>query len=193
MAIIIKRYRNRKLYNTRTKRYITLEQIEALVKDQEEVKIIDNATGDDITATTLSQIIFELEKNTVGFLPQSVLLSLVQSGGGRIEEIRKNIFEALHLAHHYDVEIERRVNRLIERGELTEEAGAQLLEKMMSVGSQDEIGLSIERRLMDFLKQHQIPSKNDVQRLISKIDVLSKQVEDLHADEINKKVKVNKD
>lgn len=192
MTIIIKRYANRKLYNTRSKRYITLEQIEALIKDQEEIRIIDNATGEDITAATLSQIIFELEKNRAGFLPQSLLLSLVQSGGSRIEEIRNNIFNSLHLDHHYDVEIERRINRLVDTGELTEEAGSQLLGKMLSVGSQEEVGFNIEGRMVEFLKQRQIPSKSDVQKLIMKIDALSRQVEELQGDEEDQKDSINK-
>ena len=88
MPILIKRYQNRKLYNTQTKRYITLEEIEDLIKKEEDVIVIDNNSGKDITAITLSQIIFEFEKNRKGILPIKLLLSLIQSGGNRIDEIK---------------------------------------------------------------------------------------------------------
>jgi polyhydroxyalkanoate synthesis repressor PhaR len=181
MPVIIKRYRNRKLYNTQSKCYITLGEIEELVKEQEKVKIIDNITGNDITAITLSQIIFELEKNRAGFLPSNLLLSLVQSGGKRIEEIRQNIFNSLNLIHHFDVEIERRVNLLIRNGELSQEVGTQLLGKLLSVSYKEEdIRENVEGRIIEFLRERQIPTKNDIQTLINKIETLSKRVERLN-------------
>ncbi len=180
MKFIIKRYRNRKLYNTQSKRYITLEQIEELIKEQNEVEVIDNTTGEDITATTLSQVVFELEKNRTGYLPQSLLISLVQSGGNRIDEIRQNVFNALNLTHHYDMEIERRINQLIDMGELTEDVGRQFLEKMLSVSShQDEIKETITERIEEFLKERQIPTKNDLHSVIRKVEALSQRVEEL--------------
>ncbi len=182
MPVIIKRYRNRKLYNTRSRRYITLEQIEELIKEQEEVKVIDNSSGEDITASTLSQIIFELEKNTANFLPLNLLFSLVRSGGDRIDELRRNIFNTLNLVHHYDVEIERRINQLVEDGELNPKLGSELMEKMLRVSyRQVENTDNIEDRLAVILKQRQIPTKSDFRALIDKIDDLSKRVEVLNS------------
>jgi polyhydroxyalkanoate synthesis repressor PhaR len=185
MPIIIKRYRNRKLYNTQSKRYVTLEQIEELIKDQEEIRVIDNASGENITAATLGQIIFELEKNQSGFLPVNLLFSLVQSGGNRLDEIRRNVFNTLNLAHHYDVEIERRINQLMEHGELSQEMGSQMLEKLLSVSSRQEDAVdNLEDRITEFLKQRQIPTKNDLHALIDKIDDLSRRVEELNTGNI---------
>lgn len=183
MTVTIKRYRNRKLYNTQSKRYITLEEIENLIKKREEVKVIDNQTGNDITGTTLSQIIFELEKNHAGFLPISILISMVQSGGHRIDEIRKNIFNSLNLAPNFDMEIARRVNLLIQKGELSQEAGNQLIGKLLSVNYMQEDFLeNIEGKILELLKKRQIPTKNDFQTLINKIETLSKRVEVLNFD-----------
>lgn len=58
----IKRYANRKLYDTRDSRYITLPQIAEYIRRGEEVRIIDNATKDDLTHVTLAQIIYDAEK-----------------------------------------------------------------------------------------------------------------------------------
>lgn len=63
-ARVIKRYANRKLYDTRASRYVTLQQIAKLVREGEDVTIIDNTTKEDLTHVTLAQIIYEEEKNT---------------------------------------------------------------------------------------------------------------------------------
>ncbi|MFO0669646.1 MAG: polyhydroxyalkanoate synthesis regulator DNA-binding domain-containing protein [Polyangiaceae bacterium] len=62
-ARVIKRYSNRKLYDTKDSRYVTLLQIAELVRSGEEVRIIDNTTKEDLTEVTLAQIIFEEQKS----------------------------------------------------------------------------------------------------------------------------------
>ena len=59
---LIKKYANRKLYDTRTSRYITLEGIAQLVRDGHEIKVVDRDDGRDLTQLTLSQIVLEEEK-----------------------------------------------------------------------------------------------------------------------------------
>jgi len=180
MPVVIKRYRNRKLYNTDSKKYITINEIEALIKQQAEVKVIDNDSGNDITAATLSQIIFEQEKNQTGLLPVDLLISLVQSGGKRMEEVRRNIFNALSLAHHFDMEIERRVDILIDNGELRYDEGHKLLDKLLSIRyAPDDLRSDIEARIIEFLKEKQLPLKSDFQSLADRVDRLSKSVDEL--------------
>jgi polyhydroxyalkanoate synthesis repressor PhaR len=188
MPLIIKRYRNRKLYNTQSKRYITLEEIEEIIKQQQEIKVIDNDSGNDITSTTLTQIIFDLEKNKTGVLPVGLLFSLVQSGGKRIEEIRRNIFTSLNFAHHFDDEIQRRINLLIESGELTMAEGDRLVEKLHTVGiKQENLFENIEVKIIEFLKDREIPTRDDYRSLMSRIDTLTIKVEELAVEETEKK------
>jgi polyhydroxyalkanoate synthesis regulator phasin/uncharacterized ubiquitin-like protein YukD len=59
---LIKKYANRKLYDTRTSSYITLESIAGLVRDGHEIKVVDRETGQDLTQVTLSQIVLSEEK-----------------------------------------------------------------------------------------------------------------------------------
>ena len=59
---VIKRYTNRKLYDTVESRYVTLDEIAAMIKEGVEVRIVDNRTKEDLTSVTLAQIIFEEEK-----------------------------------------------------------------------------------------------------------------------------------
>jgi len=59
---LIKKYANRKLYDTRTSSYITLEGIAGLVRDGHEIKVVDRETAQDLTQVTLSQIVLSEEK-----------------------------------------------------------------------------------------------------------------------------------
>lgn len=80
MTKIIKRYSNRKLYDTEQSTYITLDEIQAMVKEGEDVRIIDNKSKEDITNATLAQIIFEQEKSHQRLLSLAALRSIIQSG-----------------------------------------------------------------------------------------------------------------
>ncbi len=79
---IIKRYQNRKLYDTQQSCYVTLDDIAKMIRANEEVTVIDNKTKRDITASTLSQIIFEAEKKAGEFAPLFVLRDIIQYGNG---------------------------------------------------------------------------------------------------------------
>jgi polyhydroxyalkanoate synthesis repressor PhaR len=63
-ARTIKRYANRKLYDTRDSRYVTLDHIAAMVRAGDDVRVVENTTRADLTTATLAQIIFEEEKKT---------------------------------------------------------------------------------------------------------------------------------
>lgn len=77
---IIKRYTNRKLYDTVESRYVTLDEIAEMIKQGAEVKIVDNRTKDDLTSVTLAQIIFEEEKKK-NQMPLSVLREIIRHPG----------------------------------------------------------------------------------------------------------------
>jgi polyhydroxyalkanoate synthesis repressor PhaR len=79
-AKIIKRYANRKLYDTQRSKYVTLEEIAEMIKLGEDVQIIDNKNKADLTSATLAQIIFEAEKKQ-SKMPLSMLRNLIQSSG----------------------------------------------------------------------------------------------------------------
>jgi polyhydroxyalkanoate synthesis repressor PhaR len=79
MPRIIKRYANRKLYDTESSTYITLENIEGMVREGEDVSIVDNSSGEDITSATLAHIVLEQQRANPSF-PVSVLRGIIQSG-----------------------------------------------------------------------------------------------------------------
>lgn len=81
---IIKRYQNRKLYDTQQSCYVTLDDISKMIRANEEVMVIDNKTKNDITAATLTQIIFEAEKKAAQYAPLYTLREIIQNGNGSI-------------------------------------------------------------------------------------------------------------
>lgn len=82
---VIKRYSNRKLYDTATSKYVTLDDIAQMVKAGEDVRIVDNETKEDLTSVTLTQIIYEEEK-TARRVPLGMLRNIIQSGGETLND-----------------------------------------------------------------------------------------------------------
>jgi polyhydroxyalkanoate synthesis repressor PhaR len=84
---VIKRYANRKLYDTQHSRYVTLDQIAEMIRTGDDVKIIDNKSKEDLTSITLAQIIFEEEKKQKSFLPLQAMRNIIQTGGESITQL----------------------------------------------------------------------------------------------------------
>jgi len=92
---VIKRYTNRKLYDTDQSRYVTLEDIARLVRENEEVRVIDNETGDDLTAVTFAQIILEEEKRKTNLMSVPFLRKLIRSGEEAVQDFTDRATRAI--------------------------------------------------------------------------------------------------
>ena len=95
MARVVKRYANRKLYDTTTSRYVALDDIAGLIRSGEEVEVTDNETGADLTAVTLAQIILEEERRHKDMRSLPLLRELVRYGGEAISTVTNRGIEAL--------------------------------------------------------------------------------------------------
>ena len=97
--LLIKRYASRRLYNTETSDYVTLEDIAGFIRNGREVQIVDLKSGDDLTRQYLLQIIAEHESRGENVLPVTVLNDLVRSymlpGGGMMPQFLQSSFEML--------------------------------------------------------------------------------------------------
>jgi polyhydroxyalkanoate synthesis repressor PhaR len=80
MAYVIKRYSNRKLYDTQESRYVTLEEIEEMIRAGREISVADATSGEDLTSVTLTQIILENERTHRANLPSAFLHQLIKHG-----------------------------------------------------------------------------------------------------------------
>ncbi len=84
-AVVIKKYANRRLYNTATSTYVTLDDLSAMVKSGTDFLVYDAKTGEDITRSVLTQIIFEEENKGVNLLPINFLRQLIRFYGDSMQ------------------------------------------------------------------------------------------------------------
>src|SRR5689334_13206664 len=92
---IIKRYTNRKLYDTDQSRYVTLDDIARLIRENEEVRVIDNESQEDLTAVTFAQIILEEEKRKTNLVSVPFLRKLIHSGEAAVQDLSDSAKRAL--------------------------------------------------------------------------------------------------
>jgi polyhydroxyalkanoate synthesis repressor PhaR len=85
-ALIIKKYENRRLYNTLTSQYINQEQVAQLVRDGYDVRVVDAVSGEDITRLVLAQIVLEDAKTPDSVFPLDVLRQMIVASGRATQE-----------------------------------------------------------------------------------------------------------
>lgn len=134
---IIKRYSNRKLYNTAQKKYITLDELAILIRTGEEIQVIDNQSGEDLTSLTLTQIILESEKKHQGSLSNSILTDIIKRGSDEL----KTLSEFFPLPPHFFQFFGDQVNQIVPTKKDLDDLSSQidvLSEKLDSLSSKSK-------------------------------------------------------
>ena len=116
MARVIKKYENRKLYDVEAKRYVRLSELVELIRAGEEIQVIDNASGADITVATLAKAISEGSEPS--YLPSRVLHEILRAGGNVVTSGVNQIEQAVNRVVQRSVE--RAGSSRAIRNELTE-------------------------------------------------------------------------
>ncbi len=176
---LIKRYPNRKLYNTATKRYVSLAGIAELVRQGAAVQVVDHATGEDITSVTLMAVILDNEKKGGGSVPSPVLTELVQAGEDTLAALRRALASPGDLWREVDAEIERRIQRLVKLGEVGEAEGLRLRDQLLALGQKACGALPDEGAIRQFVARHSFPARAEVQSLSERLAALEAEVEAL--------------
>jgi polyhydroxyalkanoate synthesis repressor PhaR len=125
----IRRYENRKLYDPAAKRYVTLEDLAAMVAAGEEVQVLDQKSGEDLTNLVLAQVVLEGVRERTAAIPRQVLTRLVRFGVGAPP--RKLAAPPPDLASRARDEAERIVSGLLARGRLTLEEALGLRQEIV--------------------------------------------------------------
>jgi polyhydroxyalkanoate synthesis repressor PhaR len=147
---VIKRYTNRKLYDTDQSRYVTLDDIARLIRENEEVRVIDNETQDDLTAVTFAQIILEEEKRKTNLVSVPFLRKLIHSGEAAVQDLSDSAKRALD-----------------QLGDLTGRAGGRVREAVEEGGRAIDEAIDESRGFIDdllSLPQRRLESLQDVAR-----------------------------
>lgn len=151
---IIKRYANRKLYDTEHSRYVTLDQISGMIRNGDDVKIVDNKTKEDLTTVTLAQIIFEEEKKQRSFLPLGAMRNIIQNGSEWFAEAQRRVQSILPGKRREDGEEGEEVAPAVEEPALDAQADAtdEAMVKKRSLASLREWVDTSKHRLDEWQK-----------------------------------------
>ncbi|HET8725550.1 MAG TPA: polyhydroxyalkanoate synthesis regulator DNA-binding domain-containing protein [Anaeromyxobacteraceae bacterium] len=165
---VIKRYANRKLYDTVESRYVTLEEIAEMVKAGTEVRILDNRTKEDLTSVTLAQIIFEEEKKT-SKMSLRTLKDLIRHGSERAQQ----------LVEEAQADIREKVQTFVPRVQATGDRAKDL------VAASQEAVSQFQRRIDERVRatvdgMANIPElRRDLQQLNARLEDLERRLADL--------------
>ncbi len=168
---LIKKYANRKLYHTNQKQYITLDGIARLVQTGAAVQVLDNETGEDITAGILAQVVLAARGRISPQLPTQLLTGLIQIGGDTITNLRRTLVTSIGGAELIAAEIERRIDYLVATDVLSAEEGTRWLQLL----TQSDFGPGPAQPSAT----SEVPSRNDVVRLHAQVDALAETIEQL--------------
>ena len=186
MAILIKRYANRKLYNTATSRYITLKGIAELLEEGEQVRVIDNETGEDITSVALSQILVDSERSNAD-VPDSLLSQILSRGGDALYGALKR---GMDDANENIEDLQDRLRRLMTRDDdgLREAGRApRKLSDWIAYASPDfdhAVQNAVERvfKLLDLPRRSDVEALNiNLERVAAAVEALEKAFEQREA------------
>ena len=175
----IKKYVNRKMYDTTDKKYVSLAQVARLIKSGEEVVIIDNKTGEDLTAAIVSRLIGQDKKEKGSVVSPRIMMQLLRKGGDTLTDYAKKYTSlwqnALTMAED---EVDKVVGSLVKNKELSRAEGSRLKQEI--TGYTDSlkswIGERVDRRINEALAAMNLASRDQVAALTVKIDKLSKEV-----------------
>ena len=99
-AVIIRKYPNRRLYDTSSGRYVNLEDVAQLIRSGAEVQVVDARTGEDLTRVVLTQIIVEDAKGQPAALPLDLLRQLVMATDKAFSDVRSAAMSPFHMVRN---------------------------------------------------------------------------------------------
>jgi len=183
MIRVIKKYTNRRLYDTCEKRTITLEELSDLIRRGVEVKVVDNKTGEDITAHTLSQILAVRSKECkAGSVSSDVLRELIQRGGVvMLDLIKRAMLLGIGTIDLAREKVEKMADELVKRGEMSEDERAKFVKDLMERAQKraeefkNKVDESVEKAIPRFMRKRD----EQIAELGKKIDKLIERIERL--------------
>jgi polyhydroxyalkanoate synthesis repressor PhaR len=174
----IRRYENRKLYDALDRRYVTLDQLRERVASGEEVEVLDQKTGEDLTTLTLAQILLEGLRGTTARVPRQVLNRIIRLSFGPAGNGADAGGTPLDAAARARQEAERIVGGLLAKGRLTLEEGLALRQELTGsvhqIVAEAQAGLEARLRAL-FGPAHEGPHAS-LLGLKERIDALSSRV-----------------
>lgn len=175
--ILIKRYQNRKLYDTQNSTYVTLDDIARLIKTGEDVQVIDNRTDEDLTGVTLTQIIFEEGKKKKSLLPLGTLKRIIADGGDTIKDFfEKTIDTSVSSISKAKEGAEKVIDRI--KDELTPGEDGNIFQEVLY--KTQDFSKKIDEKIKSTVESvtHVTTLQNEIRNLRKKVALLEKKLGD---------------
>jgi polyhydroxyalkanoate synthesis repressor PhaR len=180
---LVKKYPNRKFYDTEEKRYVSLDGIASLVRAGEDIQVVENDSGEDITTLVLSQILRQQGKKGQA-LPQSLLTALIRRGTASLEHLSNYFRSSVEALLALDQELQDSINDLAERGEISLAEAQELREELLDSvrRSQRAAEETILQEIEASLVRLDVPSQSDLEGLDSQLEEIEAKVDFLLSD-----------
>jgi polyhydroxyalkanoate synthesis repressor PhaR len=178
----IKKYANRKMYDTTDKRYVSMDQLAELIKSGEEVSIVDNKTGEDLTSAIVSQLLGRDRQLKGKGLSSGLLFQLLRRGGDTFSDYAKRYTALWQGAFTMaEDEVDKLVNRLVANKELTKSEARRLKSEVVgqTEAVKNWVGDRIDRRINEVLGVMNLATRDQVSELAQRVDQLSREVKSL--------------
>ncbi len=183
----IKKYANRKLYDTTDKKYISRTRLSELIKQGKDIIIIDNETGEDLTASIVSSLIATTSGKAGGTVSSGVLIQLFRKGGNALTDYAKRYVSFWQRSFTMaEDEIDDMVKKLVKSKEISKSEGVRLKKEVMGFTTSLKVWISdtIDKRLKEVLSATNLATKDQVSELTGRINILEKKLkkfEDIQA------------
>ena len=173
MTRTIKRYANRKLYDTEDSHYVSLHDILDLVRTGEDIEVVDSRTGEDLTSVTLAQAMAEEEKTEGSGLPLETFKELIKRGSESLDEIlRKSRLAGKGAMQMAEESAEKYYKKLVDHGEMSEDEARSYLRTLSKVvrNRRRSLETGVDERIRAFVEAMQLPSRSDIDKISRKVD-----------------------
>ena len=183
---VIKRYPNRKLYDTSARQYVTLQAIRELVGQGESVQVLDSRTGKDVTKGALSKIVLEKEMENGGGLPTSFLTDMIKRSGRTVMGYLKKSWEAgKEAATWAEDEVGGSMKGLVKLGKISVAEAENLRNELASkvnarlTEQQKMIETGIRAGLEKALHAVNLPTRHDIDEMRSRLSKMESRLDTL--------------
>jgi len=180
---LIKKYKNRRLYDTELKKTIKIEDIKRYIDDGIQIRVIDNVTKKDITTKTMVSVLSSSAKDTKEKSDNVIVQLLLRKGVDVMDVVKKLMLAAIGAVNLSKERVEEILDELVKKGEMTSGEKAEALRKMA-----DKVESSTEK--VKEAVEKQVKSAIDKVNVGGRIDEISKKVDDLAAslEQLKKKI-----
>jgi polyhydroxyalkanoate synthesis repressor PhaR len=176
----IKKYANRKLYDTTDKKYISRTRLSELIKQGKDIIIIDNETGEDLTASIVSSLIATTRGKAGGTVSSGVLIQLFRKGGNALTDYAKKYVSFWQRSFTMaEDEIDDMVKKLVKSKEISTSEGTRLKKEIMgfTTSLKGWISDTVDKRLKEVLSATNLATKDHISELNLRIKTLEKKLE----------------